>query len=115
MQGFKFHAEMPEERSSKSASKAFPHAPWTRATLKRMADAGKHVNVCAVATDPEQTYLSGHTVVTECISSLFDRPNSPVCGSSAAREYLSKRTVRIDEATARKLHPALFEYLDALT
>lgn len=113
MQGFQFHAEMPQERRSKSASKAHPHEPWTRATLKRYAAEGRHVNVCAVATDRAQSYVYCGRVMHDCVSALFDSPNSPVCGSSAARDYLDRRTVRIDEATARKLHPELFAYLDS--
>lgn len=113
MKDFQFHAEMPEERKSKSASKAYPHQPWTRATLKRYAAEGRHVNVAAVATDRAQWYHDGRNLMKECISAVFDHPNSPVAGSAASRGYLDSRTVRIDEATARKLHPALFACLDA--
>lgn len=70
MKGFSFHAAMPAERKSKSASKRYPFQPWTRATMKAMA------------------------------TSVFE-------------EWLRARTVRIDESTARLLHPALFEYLDS--
>jgi hypothetical protein len=113
MKDFHFYAEMPEGRKSKSASKAYPFQPWTRATLKRYAAEGRHVNVCAVLVS-DSAYLSAQgDVMREAISALLDQPNSPVCGSSASRGYLDKRTVRIDEATARLLHPALFAYLDA--
>jgi hypothetical protein len=108
--GFQFHAEMPAERKSKSASKAYPFQPWTRATLKAMAERGEHVNVCAVYGE---SYLSGRDVMRESISSLFEHANSVCCGSSASRDYLASRTVRIDELTARKLHPNLFAYLDS--
>lgn len=91
MKDFQFHAEMPEERKSKSASKAFPFQPWTRATLKRYAAEGKHVNVCAVATDRSQHFTSNGEHMIECISSLFDHENSVVCGSSCSRSYLDAR------------------------
>jgi len=111
MNGFSFHAEMPEERKSKSASKG--NDAWTRATMRRYAAEGRNVNVCAVSTDRDLWYINGRALMKECISAVQDIPNSGVCGSSASRDYLDSRTVRIDEATARKLHPALFRALDS--
>ncbi len=51
-------------------------------------------------------------MIKDCISAVQDISNSGVCGSSVSRGYLDERTTRIDEATARKLHPALFAFLD---
>ena len=113
MQGFTFHAEMPEARKSKSASKAYPFQPWTRATMARYADSGQHVNVCAVSTDRNQWFSSRGALMKECISSVFDVPNSPVSVSTCSDHYLRSRTVRISESVARQLHPALFASLDA--
>lgn len=112
MNGFRFHAEMPEDRRSKSASKAHPFEPWTRATLKRLAAAGRHANVTAVYAGAEYGYTDGRTRMQEAVAAVYDWENSACATTSASMEYLRKRTVRIDEATARKLHPALFDYLD---
>lgn len=108
MNGYKFHAEMPEARKSKGASKAYP-APFTRAGLKALAASGGLCNVCAAFGE---SFLSQGGVMVEIVSAVFSHENSSVACNSASREYLLERTVRIDEATARKLHPALFSYLD---
>lgn len=105
MKGFSFYAEMTQARQSKRAS-----AMWnafTRETLRDMAAQGDNVNVCAVAAGTARSGPHGG-IMYDVVSSLLDIPNSPVCTSSASVEYLRRRTVRIDEALARKLHPALF-------
>jgi hypothetical protein len=112
MNGFQFHAEMPTARKSKAASKSHPFQPWTRATLKRYATDGRKINVCAIYSDRAMSFISSGEVMREGIIPVFDYENSAVCGGSAAQAYLNSRTTRIDEATARKLHPALFAYLD---
>ena len=112
MNGFRFFVEMPEARKSKSASKAYPHQPWTRATMRRYAEQGKRLNVCAVFTDPRHSFGSRGVPMVECISAVYDHENSDVTMTAASRDYLSTRCVSIDEATARKLHPALFRRLD---
>lgn len=108
MNGFHFYAEMPEERKSKSASKAFPHQPWTRKTLQGYADKGINVNVTAVSTEREHR----HHGTIDAIGAVYYHPNSDVATTGVSRDYLRKRTVRVPEALARKLHPALFEVLD---
>lgn len=112
MEGFHFFAEMPQARKSKSASKRYPMQPWTRAWLKRAAAEGKHINCIAVSTDRDATRISRGQLITDCISAVMDTENSGCCGSSASRDYLLKRCTRIDEVTARKLHPQLAAYLD---
>jgi hypothetical protein len=48
----------------------------------------------------------------ECVSALFDEPNSAVCSSSVSEGYLRESCKFISEARAREIHPTLFEYLD---
>ena len=50
--------------------------------------------------------------IEEGVGSVEDRPNSPVCGTGASREYLAHHCRHISEARAREIHPALFQYLD---
>lgn len=112
MKGFAFYAEMPESQGSKSGSKR--HSPFTRATLKEAAARGAHVNVCAIVTEGAGArFLSGRDVMSEGFTSVYGRSNSPVNWGAASRDYLRTRCVKIDESTARRLHPALFERLDA--
>jgi len=56
---------------------------------------------------------SGWTFTIECFSSVFDEPDSPVCGSQTTLAYLTKNCKRISEARARKIHPKMFEYLES--
>lgn len=113
MKGFTFHAEMPEAMKSKHGNHMFN--PWTRATLRDMAEVGSHANVIAVFTDREHWRVERGGLMKECISAIQDIKNSPVTYCAASDEYLRTRTTRIDEATARKLHPALFARLDEAT
>lgn len=108
MNGFRFYAEMPADRASKRATKAFP-APFTRDGIRRAVKAGNAFNVTAVFTDPEHRMQNG---MVECIGAVFDRDNSPVTLTACSWDWLSSRCVRIDEETARKSHPELFKRLD---
>jgi len=57
-------------------------------------------------------FWSTRKVCYEAISGLFDHPNSVVCGTAVARDYLREKCKRISQARARTIHPALFERLD---
>ena len=48
----------------------------------------------------------------EAIAALFDHPNSVVCCTAVAWDYLHDKCKRVSEAKARTIHPALFERLD---
>lgn len=109
MKGYQFFAVMPDERKSKGASKLFPFQPWTRATLRTYADAGRYVECLATFGE---CYNHGQGNMLECIGALQAGNDQAVCGSSCAIDYLRDRCVRIDEALARRLHPALLRALD---
>lgn len=55
----------------------------------------------------------GWSFVVDCVSALYDEPNSPVCGSSASIDYIRTQCVRISEKRAREIHSSLFAYLDS--
>jgi len=57
-------------------------------------------------------FWSAGKVCYEAVSGLFDHPNSVVCGTAVARDYLHDKCKRVSEASARIIHPALFERLD---
>ena len=115
MQGYRFFACMPEGRKSKSASKAYP-MPWTVATLKTYAvptlppgsGPRKYVECLAIDIESAAVRCDGHI---DCAGALMADNDQAVCSSSCSREYLRKRCVRVPEALARELHPALFRYL----
>lgn len=111
MKDFAFYAEMPDDRRSKAASKAFP-VPFIRAGIKRAVAAGAQFNVTAAFTGAEYLFHDGQGPRREAIAALFDHPNSAVATTGVDPRWLANRCVRIDEATARKSHPALFEVLD---
>ena len=112
MDGFTFYACMPAGRESKSASKKYPHQPWTRATLKAMAERGAYADCMAVATDPSQAWLADRGgLMKECIGGVYLHDNSACCAASTSVDYLRNRCVRISEALARRLHPELFKRL----
>lgn len=113
MKGYHFYATMPDERKSKSASKQYPMQPFTRATLASWAEQGRYVECLAV--DPESKQISfSHTAIQyDCVGALMADNDQAVCGSTCHNTYLRERCVRISEATARKLHPSLFRYLES--
>ncbi len=113
MNGFAFYAAMPSDRGSKSASKRYPFQPWTRATLKAMAARGDKADVVAVYSDRALSFVSRGEVMREAVAGIFEQLDSPCFSTAVSAEWLRTRTVRIDESTARRLHPALFEYLDS--
>lgn len=114
MKGFRFHAEMPEARGSKSASKSFPFFPWTVKALRtRAEESGFQCAVTAVELDENGRLCwndrDSFGMVAQAIS---ENPYSyGYC--SGSREYLRKRTTRIPESLARKLSPELFTYLES--
>lgn len=96
--GFFFYAEFPDKKSKR------------KATRKNLA--GHSGTVVAINTDIG-IFHNGRDYMYECISSVFDHPNSQVCGGSVSPDYLRDVCLRISEKQARLIHPALFEYLDA--
>ena len=113
MKGYQFFAEMQEARLSKSGSKRW--RPFTRKMLEQGASENQFCSCLAlILTDDGSSpwVVTPQGLQADCVSSIFDVSNSPVtlCGVSAG--YLHKRCVRISEALARKLHPALFERID---
>jgi hypothetical protein len=58
--------------------------------------------------------LMGDHYGNECIGAVLFYPDSPVCGSSTNRGYLSETCKRISEAKARSIHPNLFVTLDRI-
>ena len=111
MKGYRFYAEMPEARKSKSASKATPFFPWTVGALR----AESNVNgfkACIVAVDLCNGNPVWNSDGTMCATtSAFDSNHYSYCGGSVSREYLRKRCVRVPEELARKLSPEIFRYL----
>jgi hypothetical protein len=61
---------------------------------------------------PNGSYWSSGTICYEAIAAVFDWPNAPMAGTGVAYDYLHQKCKRISEATARTIHPPLFERLD---
>lgn len=113
MKGYRFYAEMPESRRSKSASKAHPFFPWTVAALREQAAAGFSACVAAVYLQDDGRPLYTGSGNVECVSVAIDGNHSSYCTTSASRDYLAKRCTRIPEELARTLSPGLFAYLES--
>lgn len=121
MKGFRFYAEMPEARKSKSASKAYPFFPWTVAALESRADAGEFAGhlvnlapcVTAVELDDSGRPVWNNDGTFGIVAAAIDGNHHSYGYCSASREYLAKRCVRIPETLARKLSPELFNYLES--
>lgn len=108
MKGITFHAELDARRGSKSGCKRF--WPFTRALLREWAEMG---HKCAIVAVFQGSAHRCHDGSQEALVSTFDQEDSDVSLGSVSRVYLHKRTVRIDEALARRLHPRVFVRLDA--
>lgn len=113
MKGYRFYAEMPVTRKSKSANKTFPHDPWTVARLKAKAADGFRCDLIAILLDesgrPEWDnglYMHAFSVAIE------GNPLSYNYGS-VHRDYVRERATRIPESLARQLSPELFVRLES--
>lgn len=101
MRGIRFYAEYPEGTSKRQ--------PVLAAT---------NVVALLIPEDGSSEWYSqpngdgGSMVLGECLSGVYDYPNSPVAGTAVAREYLEKRCKRVSERVARRIHPELFKRLD---
>jgi NAD(P)-dependent dehydrogenase (short-subunit alcohol dehydrogenase family) len=104
--GISFHAELPAGWQSKSGCKS--HPPFTRRTLKEWAERGVTCNVVAV-------FGPGFpgSPLSEALVATFGHSDSDVSAGQVHRDYLRSRTVRVDAATALKLHPRLAARLEA--
>lgn len=43
----------------------------------------------------------------DVMAALTDEPNSPICGTTASREYIREACKRVSEAEAYRVHPNL--------
>jgi hypothetical protein len=57
-------------------------------------------------------FRTGNKICYEALASLFDHPNSVVCGTAVSLGYLLERCRRISETRAQTIHPALFQRLN---
>jgi hypothetical protein len=109
--GYRFYAELPDSHGSKSASKK--HGPFTVAALQELTGRGLHNNCVAVVLDNFGNPMwQGSTDCMDCIGPIRGTSDSPVASTSVSRDYLRNRCVRISQQLARKLHPAMFAYLE---
>lgn len=95
MKGYTFYLEYPSLKDKR------------KATRKEL---GNHSGNCLAVYG--NWFNIGHYYKKECVSSVYDRPNSDVCISSACDSYIKDNCKRISEEQARKIHPKLFQYLD---
>lgn len=79
-------------------------------------------NVVAVALDdqgrvswyPRLSWTLGDVQYqAEAYVAVLASANSPVCGGSVSREYLSECCIRVPERVARAIHPALFVRIES--
>lgn len=110
LKGYRFYAEMPSDRASKSACKKY--GAFTVAALRDMAQFGQCNNVIAVPLGNDGAPIwQGASLNMDCFGAVRDIPDSSVCGTSTSRDYLRKRCVRVSAELAMKLHPSLVTYL----
>lgn len=116
MKGYRFFAEMPQDRKSKSASKANPFYPWTVKALRERLESGAFKgyltnNAPCVLVMALQSYNNDGTV--ETVSAAIDGNHYSYCYGSASLDYIRQRCTRIPESLARQLSPELFTYLES--
>lgn len=113
MKGYRFYAEMPDSRGSKSASKSNPFFPWTVKALRERAAAGFKACVTALdlQDDGRPVYNNDGTMGATAVA--IDGNHLSYCGASVSRDYLRLRATRIPEELARQLSPELFRYLES--
>lgn len=113
MKGFRFYAEMLEERKSKSASKAYPFFPWTVKALRKHAAQGFRCDVVALILDDNGRPVYSGQWIADAIGVAISDNRLSYCHAGVADDYLRSRCVRIPEDLARILSPELFRYLES--
>ena len=113
MKGYRFFAEMPEARKSKSASKANPFFPWTVKALAQKSAEGFTATCIAVYLDEFGRPIYSGDGCLEGMSVAIDSNHYSYSTNGMSREYLAKRCTRIPESLARKLSPQLFQRLES--
>lgn len=121
MKGFRFYAEMPQARKSKSASKANPLFPWTVAALRARAQSGEFEGfftnrapcVTAVELQSNGRPAWNNDGTFGVVAAAIDGNHHSYGYCSASHDYLRKRCTRIPEDLARILSPELFRYLES--
>lgn len=118
MKGYRFYAEMPAARKSKSASKANPFFPWNVKALNERAKQGFRCDLVAVylAENGRPYWGRASGGDSDCMDSMTTAiEGNPLsyCGAMVSRDYLRNRCTRIPENLARQLAPALFSRLES--
>lgn len=113
MKGYRFFANMPEARGSKSASKANPFFPWTVKVLQERAATGFRCDVLAMCLDDRGNPEWNNDSTFGTVSTAIEGNPYSYCYGSASPEYVRKRCTRIPEALARQLSPEIFTYLES--
>lgn len=96
MKGYTFYLEYPTLKDKRKATRKY---------------LGNHSGI-VLAVYGDWFSPGGHYSKKECVSSVYDRPNSEVCTSSVCDTYIKDKCKRISEKQAREIHPNLFQYLD---
>ncbi len=110
---YRFYAEMPDGRGSKSASKRY--VAFTRGWLSVASEKGLHCNVIAVPLEKgKPLYVRGDGPTRmDAFCAVAGPSNSFVEGSTVESGYLRERCVRVSKELALKLHPRMASYLGA--
>lgn len=103
MKGYRFYEELTDKNRKAEKSKG------TVIALILHEETGNPIYVPGSVN----TRYGTPSLIAEAICSLFDEPNSSVCSSQVAIEYLWQECRRISEDKARSIHPKLFQYLEA--
>ena len=112
MKVYRFYAEMPEGRRSKSASKANPF-PWTVAALRDRAAQGFRCTLVAVPLDDDGRPLWHETdLCMDAVTVAIEGNHYHYGWNSVHVDYLRNRCTRISEDLARVLSHELFRYLE---
>ena len=97
MKGFRFFLEYPTSQDK------------NKATRKEL---GNHKGTCIAVNTYDECFVSSGQWCYDAIGAVQDIPNSPCCSTAASWIYLNSKCKRISEKEARRIHPALFEYLE---
>jgi hypothetical protein len=119
MNGLRFYADLPnlDRENAPMSGGPYPNQPClakppsriTVQDLREFGNKGSRLNVVALLLGDEHRC---HDYSQEALAATFGYPDSDTSLGSVCREYL-RRCRRIPEAVARKLHPQLFQRLDA--
>lgn len=109
MKGYRFYLEFPTQYKKKSTP-----VKQVVTDLEKGKEPRHAGTIIACFLRADGWFEHDGKGLIDCISSVANVPNGPVCFSQVSMDYLQEKCKRVPENLARKIHPAMFSYIKSM-